>query len=110
MGETAIKLNPVDLSNPDTDIQYAIPDRIEKEFGIEVERDAYDYLEDEVNSLVMFFSTSSPKENAMKILDLFAQEQICENWVLESASIGLKDTDGYQVISPENYQGGFEVE
>ena len=66
--------------------------------------------EDEVNSLVMFFSTSSPKENAMKILDLFAQEQICENWVLESASIGLKDTDGYQVISPENYQGGFEVE
>ena len=46
----------------------------------------------------------------MKILDLFTQEQICKNWVLESASIGFKDTDGYQVIFAENYQGNFEVE
>ena len=110
MGEIAIKLNPKKLSNPDTDIRYVIPDRIEEQFEGKIEGNGFDYLEDEFDSLVIFLSSTSPEEDAKMILDFLRKEPFCENWLLESAVVGIRENKQYRIVHPENYKGHFGVE
>ena len=103
MGEIAIKLNPKKLSNPDLDMRYSIPDRIEELSKGRIESIGYDYLEEDVNFIVIYLSSSSPETDVKEIIDILGKEQFCENWVLESAIIGIKTENEFRVVFPVDY-------
>lgn len=74
METIVIKLNPGLLENPDLDLCYMIPDRIEKLSKKKIMDNGYDYLEDENNPIGIWMKTESAEQNYPFIIDLFKKK------------------------------------
>ncbi len=110
MGTIAIKLNPQELINPGLDVRYTIPDKIEELTNGKIKNDGYDYLEDGFNSMVIFLSSLTPKQEVKDVLNILDKEMFCENKILETAVIAFEENNNYIVVHPQNYMGKFEIE
>ncbi|SFM13393.1 hypothetical protein [Marinobacter zhejiangensis] len=90
-------------------MRYVIPDRIEEVSNGKIKSDGYDYLDDGVNSMVIFMLSESPKEGIQTVLDVLSEEKFCDNWVLGNSVIDLNEKGQYTVVYPKSFKGGFEV-
>ena len=108
MASIAIKLNPENMSNPDADLRYLIPKRIQEVYNESIMEDGYDYLDD--GSMVIYLATDDPDAGVMKVIALLQNEQMLDNNILESAIIGLDKGSGYTVVFPADLKGQAEFE
>ena len=80
-----ILLSPQKRKNPDADLRYIIPERIEEISENTIQSNGYDYLKD--NTLAIWLSTNSYRKALPKIITLFEQETFLENDISKTVSI-----------------------
>lgn len=93
-----IVLDPVKLENPDLDLRYDIPDRIEEVSKGAIQDNGYDYIDVEggnpgASLLGIWLKTESAGENWPLILKLFQDEKFMENDLSKSAEIYVSEND-----------------
>ncbi len=109
MGSIAIKLNPSKLNNPDADLRYIIPEKIEELTNNVVTEDGYDYLDDEENSMVIFLQSDNPQNDVMKVLEILKTEDFLGNQIYDSGIVAIEENNGYRVVHPEKFDEEFLV-
>lgn len=99
-----IKLDARKLKNPDLDIRYILPERIEEYTDHAVTDNGYDYLSD--TELGIWLGAAHAQEAAAQIIALLKAETFCENDISESAELFISaeesaDIEKCQKIYPE---------
>ncbi len=100
MGAIAIRLDPKKLNNPDLDIRYEIPGKIEELTSGAIRDDGYDYLDECGNIMVIYLSSEEPERQIKAVIKILSENVFHGNHILESAEIGIKVLDKYEVIYP----------
>ncbi|PWJ71511.1 hypothetical protein B0O40_1381 [Ruminococcaceae bacterium R-25] len=85
MQTIGIVLDPGKMSNPDLDIRYDLPERIEEYTDGKVKESAYDYLPDE--RMVIWLDTEDAQKNVGDVIQLISSEMILDNDLTEAAEI-----------------------
>lgn len=90
-----ILLDPLKLKNPDLDLRYNIPDRIEEISGGSIGDNGYDYIEigNRGDILGIWLETESADENYPVIVKLFKEEKFLGNDLSLSAEIYISKND-----------------
>ncbi len=93
-----IVLDPEKLENPDLDLRYLIPDRIEEVSNGAIQDNGYDYIETEGRQLGssllgVWLETESAAENWPLIVKLFQEEKFLENDLSKSVEIFISEND-----------------
>jgi hypothetical protein len=108
MGHIAIKLNPSDLSNPDADIRYEIPDLVANETGNRVRDNGYDYADG--NIMIIYLECDDPVSDVRDVIAALESNEVCDNKILNAAVIGIStDAKTFSVMHPANYGGEFTI-
>ena len=79
------------MQNPDLDICYALPERIEEYTNNQVIDNGYDYLSD--TELGLWFETDDFANNVKKIIQLINTEKFAENDLSKVAEIYVSDEE-----------------
>ncbi|MBR1554841.1 MAG: hypothetical protein IJ644_05525 [Oscillospiraceae bacterium] len=87
-----ITLDAKKMQNPDLDIRYTLPERIEEYTNQQVKDNGYDYLSGTV--LGLWLETDDSAHNAEKIIRLIHTEKFSENDLSKSAKIYISDEAG----------------
>ncbi|MBR1529844.1 MAG: hypothetical protein IJ642_11155 [Oscillospiraceae bacterium] len=87
-----ITLDAKKMTNPDLDIRYTLPERIEEYTNQQVKDNGYDYLSGTV--LGLWLETDDSAHNAEKIIQLIHTEKFSENDLSKSAEIYISDEAG----------------
>ena len=94
MQTIVIVLNPGKLENPDLDLRYQIPDRIEELSGGLIKDNGYDYIDTEDGPLLgIWLETESADENWPVIVKLFQEEKFKGNDLSKAAEIFISEND-----------------
>lgn len=109
MGSIGIKLDSSKMNNPDLDLRYIIPDKIEGLTKGAVKDDGYDYSADKTNSIIIFLNCVNPKKYVNEVLDILRNEDFLDNNIYEVGVVAIDDGEGYKVIHPSNYEGNFDL-
>lgn len=93
-----IVLDPEKLENPDLDLRYCIPDRIEEVSNGAIQDNGYDYIDIEERKpgsslLGIWLKTESASETWPFILKLFQDEKFMENDLSQSVEILISEND-----------------
>ena len=97
MQTIVIVLNPGKLENPDLDLRYQIPDRIEELSGGLIKDNGYGYIDTEDGQpgplLGIWLETESADENWPVIVKLFQEEKFKGNDLSKAAEIFISEND-----------------
>ena len=92
-----IVLNPAKLKNPDLDLRYCIPDRIEEVSNGAIQDNGYDYIDTEEGQpgplMGIWLETESARESFSMIIKLFQEERFKENDLSMSVEIYISEND-----------------
>ena len=81
-----VLLNPGQLPNPDLDLRYLVPDRIEEVSASLIKDNGYDYIDAEAGQpgplLGIWLETENAAQNWPLIAELFQNEQFMGNCTL----------------------------
>ena len=92
-----IVLNPAKLKNPDLDLRYCIPDRIEEVSNGAIQDNGYDYIDAEDGQpgplMGIWLKTESASERFPMIIKLFQEESFKDNDLSASAEIYISEND-----------------
>ncbi len=95
MQTIVIVLNPGKLKNPDLDLRYRIPERIEEISGGKIQDNGYDYIDTEEGEpgplLGLWLETENAAESWSGIVELFQKEEFLENDLSQSAEIYISE-------------------
>lgn len=86
-----IVLHAERMSNPDLDIRYLLPERIEEYTNNSVKDNGYDYLSG--TELGLWLETENSANNAEKIIQLIRTETFLENDLSKVAEIYISDEE-----------------
>ena len=90
-----IVLDSEKMSNPDLDICYVLPDRIEEYSNGLIKDNGYDYLSD--NELGLWLETDDAKSNVGKVIQLITTEIILENDLSKIADIFISEDESAEL-------------
>ena len=92
-----IVLNPAKLENPDLDLRYDIPKRIQEVSNGAIQDNGYDYIDTEEGQpgplMGIWLETASAGENWPVIVKLFQEERFKGNDLSMSAEIFISEND-----------------
>ena len=92
-----IVLSPAKLKNPDFDLRYCIPDRIEEVSNGTIQDNGYDYIDAEEGQpgplMGIWLKTESARAGLPVIIKLFQEERFKENDLSASAEIYISEND-----------------
>lgn len=92
-----VLLNPGKLENPDMDLRYCIPDRIQEVSNSVIQDNGYDYIDTEEGQpgplMGIWLETESASENWTMISKLFQNEKFKGNDLSKSAQIYISEND-----------------
>jgi hypothetical protein len=92
-----IVLSPAKLKNPDLDLRYCIPDRIEEVSNGTIQDNGYDYIDAEEGQpgplMGIWLKTESARAGLPVIIKLFQEERFKENDLSASAEIYISEND-----------------
>lgn len=92
-----VLLNPGKLENPDLDLRYCIPDRIEEVSNSAIQDNGYDYIDTEEGQpgplMGIWLETENASENWTMISELFQNEKFKGNDLSKSAQIYISEND-----------------
>ena len=98
MQTIVLVLDPGKLENPDADLRYAIPDRIEEVTNGRIQDNGYDFMETEEGEpgplMGIWLKTESASESWPLLLHLLQEEIFMENDLSASAKIYISKEDG----------------
>ncbi len=98
-----IVLNPGKLDNPDLDLRYRIPDRIEKVSHGAVCDNGYDYIDAEEGQpgplLGIWLETEAAAENWPVVAELFRKERFLGNDLSRAAQIYISENDTDEIAN-----------
>lgn len=90
-----IVLDPEKMNNPDLDIRYVLPDRIEEYSNGLIRDNGYDYLEND--ELAIWLETDDAKNNVEKVIHLITSELILENDLSKVADIFISEDEAAEL-------------
>jgi len=97
MQTVIVLLNPGKLENPDMDLCYCIPDRIEEVSNGAIQDNGYDFIDTEDGQpgplMGIWLKTESASENWPVVEKLFQDEKFAENDLSKSAEIFISEND-----------------
>lgn len=101
-----ISMDSRKMENPDLDIRYTLPDRIEEWSEGAVQDNGYDYIDEEGHILAVWLETESAAEWWPKIVELLKEERFEGNDLSKSALVLISeedcaDIDKCQQVYPE---------
>lgn len=92
-----ILLNPGKLTNPNTDLCYHVPDRIEQVFDGLIQSSGYDFIDAEEGQsgplLCIWLQTQNARRNWKMIQDLFEKETFDDNSLSACVEIYISEND-----------------
>lgn len=92
-----VLLDPGKLKNPDLDLCYCVPDRIEEVSGLAIQSNGYDFLDAEEGQpgplMGIWLKTENARESWPVISELFQSETFKENDLSASARIYISEND-----------------
>ena len=94
MSAIVISMDSRKMKNPDLDIRYLLPDRIEEWSGGAVNDDGYEYVDEEGHILAVWLKTEDAEGWWPKIVELLKTEQFCENDLSRSAQVLISEESG----------------
>ena len=94
MSAIIISMDSREMENPDLDIRYTLPDRIEEWSGGAVSDDGYDYMDEEGHILGVWLETENAESWWPKIVELLKTEKFCENDLSRSALVLISEESG----------------
>lgn len=86
-----IKLDAQKMENPDLDIRYKLPDRIEKVTKGRITDNGYDYLSDTV--LGIWLATDNAKEGVKEVIKVMKKEKFLKNDLSQTAEIVISEKE-----------------
>ena len=92
-----ISMDSRKMENPDLDIRYLLPDRIEEWSEGAVTDDGYDYVDEDGHILAVWLETESAEEWWPKIVELLKTEQFCDNDLSQSALVLVSEEDSAEL-------------
>ena len=90
-----ILLDSEKMENPDLDIRYLLPDRIDEYTDGQIRDNGYDYLNGDVMGI--WLETEDAEANVEKVIELITSEQILENDLSKSAEIYISEEDSAEL-------------
>ena len=87
MQTSIISMDSRKMKNPDLDIRYLLPDRIEEWSGGAVNDDGYEYVDEEGHILAVWLETEDAEGWWPKVVELLKTERFCENDLSETALV-----------------------
>lgn len=90
-----IRLNPGKLVNPDLDLRYLLPERIEKISDGTIQDNGYEYLDDQ--SLGIWLQTESAKHAYPLVIKLLREEKFLKNDLSLSAEIYISEMESEDI-------------
>lgn len=101
MQTIVVLLNPGKLKNPDMDLCYCVPDRIQEVSGGAIRDNGYDFIDTEEGQpgplMGIWLKTEAAGENWPVIQKLFETERFKENDLSVSAEIYISEEDAAPV-------------
>lgn len=85
MQTIVIKLDSRKMKNPDLDIRYILPERIEKITSGRITDNGYDYITD--TELGIWLETENSSETFSDVIGIIKKEMFCNNDLSESAEV-----------------------
>lgn len=96
-----VVLNPGKLQNPDMDLCYCVPERIEEVSNGRIQDNGYDFLETEDGEpgplMGIWLKTESASEDWPAIAELFQTEKFKENDLSMSVKIYISEKDAEDI-------------
>ena len=86
-----IVLDSEKLDNPDLDIRYLLPDRIQEYTDGQIVDNGYDYLNSD--EMGIWLDTDDAAQNVEKVIELIKSEQILDNDLSRVAEIYISEED-----------------
>ena len=93
MQTIVISMDSRKMENPDLDIRYLLPDRIEAWSEGAVADNGYDYVDEEGHILAVWLETGDAEAWWPKILELLKTEQFCDNDLSKSALVLVSEEE-----------------
>ncbi|MCM1357868.1 MAG: hypothetical protein NC205_04675 [Prevotella sp.] len=86
-----IVLNSRKMTNPDLDIRYTLPERIEEYTNNQIKDNGYDYISN--TELGLWLETDNSVNNVEKIIKLIETEKFSENDLSKIADIFISEEE-----------------
>ena len=86
-----ITLDSEKMDNPDLDIRYLLPDRIDEYTEGAVKDNGYDYLDNDV--MAIWLETEDATGNVEKVIRLIESEEILEKDLKKAAVVYISEVD-----------------
>ncbi len=86
-----VKLDAQKMENPDLDIRYNLPDRIEEVTKERISDNGYDYLSDTV--LGIWLETDNAEEDVKEVIELIKKEKFLKNDLSQTAEILISEKE-----------------
>jgi hypothetical protein len=87
-------INPEKLSNPDLDIRYLLPEMLEEQSNGLIKDDGYDYLDDEINTMLVFLKISDFEKAIACIEDAIENVSLLGNNLKQGVIIAVEKEPG----------------
>ena len=94
MPTIVISMDSRKMENPDLDIRYLLPDRIDEWSEGAVSDDGYEYIDEEGHILGVWLDTEDAEGWWPRIVELLKTEQFCENDLSQSAQVLISEKSG----------------
>ena len=94
MAAIVISMDSRKMENPDLDIRYILPDRIEEWSGGAVTDDGYDYVDEDGHILAVWLDTEDAEGWWPKVVELLKTEQFMDNDLSQSALVLISEESG----------------
>lgn len=95
MQTIVIVLDSTKMANPDLDIRYILPERIEEYTNNSIKDNGYDYLSD--TELGLWLETDDSANNVEKIIQLIKTETFLENDLSNVADIFVSEEESAEI-------------
>lgn len=92
-----VKLEPGKLANPDLDLRYLIPDRIEEISAGAIQDNGYDYLEND--ALGIWLMAESAEKSYPVVIKMMQEERFLENDLTQAAEVYISEQESDEIES-----------
>ena len=94
MAAIVISMDSRKMENPDLDIRYLLPDRVEEWSEGAVTDDGYDYVDEDGHILAVWLETDDADGWWPKVVELLKTERFMDNDLSQSALVLISEESG----------------
>ena len=97
MQTIVISMDTRKMENPELDIRYTLPDRIEEWSESAVQDNGYDYVDEDGHILAVWLETEDAEGWWPKIVELLKSERFVDNDLSQSALVLISGEDAAEI-------------